>query len=120
MRGLRTLARRASVLLLAWSAAGSAAASPAIEHWTTERGAAVYFVAAPEIPMLDVRLVFAAGGARDGARPGVAALTNDLLTEGTATLSPDEFHGRLDATGAILGSGSLRDIAWLSLRTLTR
>ena len=120
MRGLRTLARRASVLLLAWSAAGSAAASPAIEHWTTERGAAVYFVAAPEIPMLDVRLVFAAGGARDGARPGVAALTNDLLTEGTATLSPDEFHGRLDATGAILGSGSLRDMAWLSLRTLTR
>jgi zinc protease len=120
MRGLRTLARRASVLLLAWSAAGSAAASPAIEHWTTERGAAVYFVAAPEIPMLDVRLVFAAGSARDGARPGVAALTNDLLTEGTATLSPDEFHGRLDATGAILGSGSLRDMAWLSLRTLTR
>ncbi len=120
MRGLRTLARWALALVLASSAAGSVAASPAIEHWTTERGAAVYFVAAPEIPMLDVRLVFAAGSARDGAQPGVAALTNDMLTEGTATRSPDEFHARLDATGAILGSGSLRDMAWLSLRTLTR
>jgi zinc protease len=120
MAGLRRFARGALALVLAWSTTGGVAASPAIEHWTTDRGVAVYFVAAPEIPMLDVRLVFAAGSARDGARPGIAALTNDLLTEGTATLSPDEFHGRLDATGAILGSGSLRDMAWLSLRTLTR
>jgi len=120
MAGLRRFARGALAVVLAWSTTGGAAASPAIEHWTTDRGVAVYFVAAPEIPMLDVRLVFAAGSARDGAQPGIAALTNDLLTEGTATLSPDEFHGRLDATGAILGSGSLRDMAWLSLRTLTR
>jgi len=120
MAGLRRFARGALALVLAWSTTGGVAASPAIEHWTTDRGVAVYFVAAPEIPMLDVRLVFAAGSARDGAQPGIAALTNDLLTEGTATLSPDEFHGRLDATGAILGSGSLRDMAWLSLRTLTR
>jgi zinc protease len=120
MRGLRRLARCCAALVLAWSTGGSVAANPAIEHWTSEHGAAVYFVAAPEIPMLDVRLVFAAGSARDGVQPGVAALTNDLLTEGTATLAPDEFHSRLDATGAILGSGSLRDMAWLSLRTLTR
>ena len=120
MAGLRRFARGALAVVLVWSTTVGVAASPAIEHWTTDRGVAVYFVAAPEIPMLDVRLVFAAGSARDGAQPGIAALTNDLLTEGTATLSPDEFHGRLDATGAILGSGSLRDMAWLSLRTLTR
>lgn len=94
-------------------------ASPGIERWTTANGAAVYFVAAPEIPMLDLRLVFAAGSARDGQRAGVAALTSDLLDEGTATLTADEFHARLEATGAILGSGSLREMAWVSLRTLT-
>lgn len=106
-------------LLLALAAAATSA-TPAIQQWTTANGAAVHFVAAPELPMLDVRLVFAAGSARDGAHPGLAALTNDMLTEGTSALGPDEFHARLDATGAILGSGSLRDMAWLSLRTLTR
>jgi zinc protease len=106
-------------LLLALVAT-TASATPAIQHWQTANGAAVYFVEAPELPMLDVRLVFAAGSARDGEHPGIAALTSDMLTEGTAKLGPDEFHTRLDATGAILGSGSLRDMAWLSLRTLTR
>ncbi len=114
MRATRLLL---TVCLGVWACA--AHASPGIERWTTTNGAAVYFVAAPEIPMLDLRLVFAAGSARDGARAGVAALTNDLLDEGTATLTADEFHARLEATGAILGSGSLREMAWVSLRTLT-
>ena len=113
MRGLRRLARCCAALVLVWSTGGSVAANTAIEHWTSEHGAAVYFVAAPEIPMLDVRLVFAAGSARDGGQPGVAALTNDLFTEGTATLAPDEFHSRLDATGAILGSARFQLIGAL-------
>ena len=97
----------------------AAHANPGIEHWETRNGAAVYFVAAPEIPMLDVRLVFAAGSVYDDTRAGVAALTNALLDEGTATLSADDFHARLEATGAVLGEGALREMAWVSLRTLT-
>ena len=36
-------------------------ASPDIEHWITKNGARVYFVHAPEIPMVDMRIVFDAG-----------------------------------------------------------
>ncbi|MSQ66824.1 MAG: insulinase family protein [Gammaproteobacteria bacterium] len=100
-----------------WSA--SAAMLPPIEQWTTSNGALVVFVAAPEIPMLDVRVVFAAGSARDGEHPGVAELVSALLEEGTRELPADQFHAALEATGAQLGASSLRDMAWLSLRTLS-
>ena len=114
-------ARLVICLVTCWAlfATVGAQANPGIERWTTANGAAVYFVAAPEIPILDLRLVFAAGSARDGTTPGIAALTNALLDEGTTARSADDFHARLDATGAMLGSGAMRDMAWLSLRTLT-
>ncbi len=98
--------------ILAWSA-------PMIERWETANGVPVLFVAAPEIPMLKVRLVFAAGSAYDGAAPGLASLTSGLLGEGTRTLTADEFHRQMEATGAQFGGGALRDMAWVSLRTLT-
>lgn len=96
-----------------------AAAGPQIERWTTAHGSAVYFVAAPEIPMLDLRLVFAAGSARDDGHSGLAALTNALLDEGTGPHTADDFHRALEETGAALGMGVQRDTAWISLRTLT-
>jgi zinc protease len=106
--------------LLAWLfAAGVAQAMPAIQHWTTENGARVYFVPAPELPMVDVRVVFAAGSARDAALPGLAGLTNGLLDKGASGLSADAIADRLDGLGAQLGSGSLRDMAWVSLRSLS-
>ena len=74
---------------------------------------------APEIPMFSVRLVFAAGGARDGAQPGISQLTSGMLGEGTRDMTPDEFHGRLEDTGAQMSTGSLRDMAWISMRSLT-
>ena len=100
-----------------WSA--WAAAMPSIQQWTTTNGARVLFVAAPEIPMLDVRVVFAAGSARDGEHPGLAGLTSALLEEGTRELPAPEFDAALEATGAQMGASSLRDMAWLSLRTLS-
>jgi Predicted Zn-dependent peptidases len=55
--------------------ASFAQAAPKIEYWTTANGLRVYYVPAPELPMLDLRLVFDAGSARDGAKPGLAMLT---------------------------------------------
>ena len=46
-------------------------AAPEIETWETANGAKVLFVAAPDLPMLDVRVVFDAGSARDGDRSGL-------------------------------------------------
>ena len=39
-------------------------AAPVIQHWQTANGARVYFVPAPELPMVDVSVIFDAGGAR--------------------------------------------------------
>jgi zinc protease len=111
---------RTAGAVFAWlMAAGVAQAMPAIQHWMTENGARVYFVPAPELPMVDVRVVFAAGSARDAALPGLAGLTNGLLDKGAAGLSADTIADRLEGLGAQLGSGSLRDMAWVSLRSLS-
>ena len=117
---MKRVARTGAALLLVWLfTAGAAQAMPAIQHWTTENGARVYFVPAPELPMVDVRVLFAAGSARDGARPGLAGLTNGLLDKGAAGLSADTIAARLEGMGAQLGNGSLRDMAWVSLRSLS-
>ena len=115
---LRAVYRTAGALFAWLLAAGVVQAMPAIQHWTTENGAGVYFVPAPELPMVDVRVVFAAGSARDAALPGLAGLTNGLLDKGAAGLSADAIASRLEGLGAQLGSGSLRDMAWVSLRSL--
>ena len=95
-------------------------AGPKIQDWQTPNGAHVLFVEAPELPMVDIRVVFDAGSARDGDRPGVAAFTNSLLSEGAGDWSAQEIAQRMEQVGAQLETGSLRDMAWVSARTLTR
>lgn len=90
-----------------------------IQAWKTAKGAKVMFVEAEEVPMLDLRLVFNAGGARDGDKPGLAAMTNGLLNEGTATASVDDIARHFESLGAVIHLGSYRDMAIASLRTLT-
>ncbi len=90
-----------------------------IEHWTTSNGLRVYFLKAPELPMVDIRLVFDAGSARDGAKPGLAQLTSNQLFHGAADMDLETIAIRLDRVGADYGSSSLRDMAWLRLRSLS-
>lgn len=90
-----------------------------IQHWQTANGARVYFVPAPELPMLDVEVVFNAGAARDGKQPGLAQLTHSLLDQGAAGLSADQIAQRLEGVGARLSGDSLRDMATLNLRSLS-
>ena len=78
-------------VLLAWFVMlpqQSVAMEP-IQHWRLDNGARVYFVPAPELPILDVRVVFDAASARDGSRPGLAELTNLLLDKGAGGFSAD-------------------------------
>jgi len=107
------------VALLFVTVAGAAQALPEIRSWTTDKGARVLFFAAPELPMVDVRLVFDAGSARDGEHPGIARFTNGLLDQGADGLSADDIARGLEQRGAIVSNGSERDMAWVSLRSLT-
>ncbi len=95
-------------------------AGPKIEHWQTHNGARVYFVTSPELPMLDVQVVFDAGSARDGQYPGLAMMTNAMLNEGAAGLTTDQIASGFENVGARFGNDSQRDMAMLSLRTLTQ
>lgn len=105
-----------SLLLLFCSPAW---AVPEIQHWTTPRGGRVYFVPTEGLPLLDVRVVFDAGSARDGARFGLASLTAALLDTGAGDWNADAIAQRLENVGAALGTGASRDTAYLSLRSLS-
>ncbi len=94
-------------------------ASPDIEHWTTDNQARVYYVHAPELPMVDISVVFNAGAARDGDKPGLARMTSAMLDEGAAGLDADEIASAFASVGAKYGASSERDMAVFSLRTLT-
>jgi len=94
-------------------------ASPSIEHWQTNNGARVYFVAAPELPMIDIKVVFDAGSARDGKQAGLALLTNAMLNEGAGGLNVDQLAVAFEDVGAQFSNGSQRDMASVSLRSLT-
>jgi zinc protease len=94
-------------------------ANPDIEHWTTKNGTRVYFVPAPELPIVDVRIIFDAGAARDGDEPGLAIMTNGLLAEGAGGLSADQLAEQFESIGAQFGNSAQRDMAVLSLRTLS-
>lgn len=94
-------------------------AIPPIEHWLTDNGLRVYYVHAPELPMVDLNITFAAGSARDDGHSGVAHMTSTLLDMGAAGLSANELSTRIDALGAELATGSARDMAWVTLRSLS-
>lgn len=92
---------------------------PHIQTWTTTNGAKVLFIASPGLPLVDVRVVFDAGSARDGSSPGLAAMTNTLLAQGAGGRNADAIAARFDSLGAEFGLSAERDMALLSLRTLT-
>ena len=108
-----------SGLLLCLSAIPAAHAMPDIQHWVTDNGVRVYFVPAPELPMVDINVTFAAGSVRDDGQPGLARMTNTLLDMGAAGLSADEIATRIESLGAELSTSSVREMAAVSLRSLS-
>ena len=111
--------KRALLLALAWALAAPAAAAPRIEHWRTDAGVAAYFIAAPQIPMLDVQVLLDAGSGRDGALPGLARLSVGLLADGAGDWDAAAVARRFEDVGARYGSEVHPDRAAVTLRTLT-
>lgn len=90
-----------------------------IQHWETSTGTAVFFAPSLELPMLDVRLTFAAGSSQDGEVYGLASLTNALIDAGTQSSSADEIALTFEQLGALFSTSSHRDMAIIQLRTLS-
>lgn len=107
-----------SVLCLL-SFSGAVFSTPQIQTWQTANGATVLFVPASEIPMLDVRIVFDAGGARDAGLSGLAVLTNGLLSEGAAGKNAQQIAEEFESVGAQIKYDALRDMSIVGVRSLT-
>ncbi len=95
-------------------------ATPLIQHWQSRTGAEVYFIEAPELPMVDVQVVFDAGSARDGVTPGLAEFVNGMLEEGIKGMDANQIAEGFDAVGAQFSLSATKDTASLSIRSLTK
>lgn len=91
-----------------------------IDSWQTPKGARVFYAHAPELPMVDVRLAFDAGSARDGEAKGRAWLTSQLIGMGSVTRDEEAFSDAMESLGVSFSTQSLKDMAVVSLRSLTR
>ncbi len=91
----------------------------AIQHWTTTGGTDVWFVASQQLPMLDLRLVFNAGSARDAQHSGLAMLTSGLVFEGTTHQSSLDISRTFEKYGAQYSTSCARDMSLIDVRTLS-
>lgn len=96
---------------------------PKIDEFTTKSGIKVLLVQTPTLPIVDVALRFNAGSARDGdIRPngfGIAGMTAAMLTQGTKSLTEDDFTKAAETLGINLSSMAYQDMFIVSLRSLS-
>ncbi len=91
-----------------------------IQHWQTSQGTRVYFVENHDLPIIDLKIVFAAGSAYDSADTnGVAGLTAYLMKLGAAGMSDADIAKGFANVGAVMGAGAAKDSTSFSLRTLS-
>ncbi len=108
-----------SVLIIGLFSVAASQAAPKIQHWVTDNGVRVYFFPAPELPMMDLRVVFDAGATKDGKKLGLALLTNGMLAEGAGGFDTTVIAEQFDSVGASFSNSSHRDMSVVSLRSLT-
>jgi zinc protease len=96
-------------------------APPPIVRRTLSNGLKLVIGERHTLPILSMRLIARGGGDLEpkGAE-GLASITADLMTEGTAKLDSLGLSGALAEIGASLGAGGGREEMSLSLTTLTK
>lgn len=97
--------------------------TPTVQEFKTISGTRVLFVEAPELPIVDIQLVFDAGSARDSdlksGQYGLASITAQLLDEGTSTQTTDQISENFERLGAQYSAGASREMLTVNLRTLS-
>jgi predicted Zn-dependent peptidase len=94
---------------------------PAIERSTLGNGLRVWSLRHDSIPVATVTLLIRRGAASDPpGKEGLAAITADMLDEGTGDLSSIEIHEALARVGAQLDSDIGPDATLLTVTVLSR
>ena len=95
-----------------------AGAFPARETATLSNGLKVVLARRATIPVVNMTLIVDAGYSADGATPGLAQLTGNMLDEGTKSRSSLQISDELARLGANLGAGSNLDNTFVTLSAL--
>ena len=93
------------------------------EIWSDElsNGINVYGIAYDEVPLVNYSLVIKGGHLLDQPElPGVAYLVAELLTEGTATKTPEELEEAIDMLGASINVYGGEQSISINVNTLAR
>jgi len=94
---------------------------PELRRGALANGMAVWTVEHRAVPLVSFLVLLPAGSAADPAdRPGLAALTSDMLDEGCGDLNAIELHEALGRIGAHLDSEIGSDATILTLTSLSR
>lgn len=105
--------------LTASELAESKALNVPFETWRTTQGLRVLWHDNPRLPMIEARVYFDAGAARDGAIPGLASAVNSLMQQGTRRRSGQEVALGFERLGARFNRTSHRDMALFELVMLS-
>lgn len=109
-----------TLLLLLWPAL-AAALGPVVVQDTLPNGAALLVSEQKTLPMVIVRVMLDAGARRDpDSKAGLANLTAELVTEGTATRSAQQIKDAIDFIGGALGASADTDYAVVTLQVLRK
>lgn len=120
MRALSHFRLLSSLLLLGAVAPGSAAA-PLAHREVLPNGIRLLVAERPAIPIVVVRVSIRAGSAFDPPDAGgLASLTADLLTRGTAKRTAPELDRAIEFVGGSLETDAGRDTATVSLAVLKK
>ncbi len=96
-------------------------AIPAFQQTTLSNGMPLYLIERRDLPLVQINLVMKNGMANDPANlPGLAAITADLLDEGTKTRSALEISETAKALGASLGTNAGFDNTNVNLNILKK
>jgi zinc protease len=91
-----------------------------IQHWETSNKAQVYYVNLPQLPIIDIDVIFRAGSAYDGNNEGIAYLTTQMIGESAHNLNADQIADGFDNVGAIFDKNTTKDDVTFHLRALTQ
>ncbi|MGD0338694.1 MAG: pitrilysin family protein [Bacteroidota bacterium] len=93
-------------------------AFPQYFETTIANGLRLLVIEHHSLPIVSLRLVIRNGSLYDGSLPGLASMTGELLTKGTASRTAREIAEEIDFVGGQLASGSDWDANFVTLNIL--
>lgn len=92
---------------------------PDVKNFTLSNGLKVYVVERHDLPLVNIVTAFNGGYAADKlGKPGLANITGNMLTEGTATRSATQISDQLVSLGTTLNAYASIDNSFLSMNSL--